>query len=129
MHDWTPSDVVTIIAALSAFAVSVINALKNTQAKTRADDNQERLSSLVRHVQNHDQQLTTLALSIPAGGGGSQNASSGPQSGGYGPPNGGAQAVPPPSPGAVASDGGTAVPSDSQTDLIAPQGADAEVPQ
>lgn len=109
MHDWTPSDVVTIIAALSAFAVSIINALKNTQAKTRADDNQERLSSLVRHVQSHDQQLTTLALSIPAGGIGTPAAPNGPDT--------------------VRPNGVSSDPTASPTDLIAPQGADAEAPQ
>jgi len=66
MNTWTPSDVVTIIAALSALAVSVINALKSTQAKQQTEDNQQRINSMAQHLQNHDQQITTLALNIPA---------------------------------------------------------------
>ena len=67
MHNyiWSPSDIVTVLAALSALVVSVINALKNTATETRGDDNQQRINTLAQHLQNHDQQLTTLALSIP----------------------------------------------------------------
>lgn len=67
-YDWTPSDVVTIIAAVSALLVSVINALKNTKTQTRSDDNQQRINTIAQHLQSHDQQLTTLALNMPAPG-------------------------------------------------------------
>lgn len=102
MNSWTPSDVVTIIAALSAFAVSVINALKNAQTQAQSQGNQDRLDSLAHHVQGHDRQLTTLALSIPPGAAGAS--------------------APPP-----LRSGAAEMPPDS--DLIAPQGADAEAPQ
>lgn len=101
MEIWTPSDVVTVIAALSAFAVSVINALKTTEAKTQGEGNQQRINAIAQHLQNHDQQLTSLALNMP--------------------PPGATAAVAPTSPVSMvpAPDG----------DLIAPQGGDAEDPQ
>lgn len=112
MDTWTPADVVTVIAALSAFAVSVINALKTTQAKTQGDGHQQRINAMAEHLRSHDQQLTTLALNTP-------------------PPGGTAVTVAPASvPPAL---NGLTTPSDDLTvpndDLIAPRGGDVEEPQ
>lgn len=105
MNNWTPSDVVTIIAALSAFAVSVINALKNARTQAQTQGNQDQLNSLAHHIQSHDQQLTTLALSIPPGAAGAPATTS------------------------LRSGAAEMPPNSGPTDLIAPQGADAEAPQ
>lgn len=139
MDHWTPADAVTVLAALSAFAVSVINALKATQTRTQGEANRERLGSVVQHLHNHDQQLTTLALNMPAPGvAGTVRAA---QAGGPAPASSpslkdqaAANTLPPRDLDAILSD--TTVLSDSDAaagagnaDLIAPQGPDLERPQ
>lgn len=114
MDTWTPADVVTVIAALSAFAVSVINALKTTQAKTQGDGHQQRINAMAEHLRSHDQQLTTLALNTP-------------------PPGGAAVITAPASAPPALKVNGLTVPSDDlavpNDDLIAPRGGDVEDPQ
>lgn len=139
MDHWTPADVVTVLAALSAFAVSVINALKATQTRTQGEANRERLGSVVQHLHNHDQQLTTLALNMPAPG--TTDTARAAQAGDPAPAislapedQAAANALSPGDSGAALND--TTIVSDSDmaagagaADLIAPQGPDLERPQ
>lgn len=110
MDTWTPADVVTVIAALSAFAVSVINALKTTQAKTQGDGHQQRINAMAEHLRSHDQQLTTLALNTP-------------------PPGGAAVTVAPASAPSAPDAGPENDLTGPNDDLIAPRGGDVEDPQ
>ena len=63
-NDWTPANWIALIVALGSTIPAIIGALRGTQAKAKADANEQTLTNFSARLDAHGQQITDLAKNI-----------------------------------------------------------------
>lgn len=62
--EWTPQNVIALIAAIGGLITGIIGALRGTGAQSKSDANEQRLNAVATRLDAHGQQITDIAKNM-----------------------------------------------------------------